>query len=123
LPIANVFASLPITLNGLGVREAAYLVLFGYVGLARSDTIALGLLWFASTLLGGLTGIFAFVTTNQPAASEVGSSRAFGRWAISPGVAAGRFEESTGGTVGRQERQTHCFGRSLRNGLMTLMPV
>ncbi len=69
VPIANVFASLPITLNGLGVREAAYLVLFGYAGLARPDTIALGLLWFASTLLGGLTGIFAFVTTKLPASS------------------------------------------------------
>ena len=73
MPIANVFASLPITLNGLGVREAAYLVLFGYAGLARSDTIALGLLWFASTLLGELTGIFAFDTTNLLAASEEGS--------------------------------------------------
>ncbi len=70
VPIANVFASLPITLNGLGVREAAYLVLFGYAGLARPDTIALGLLWFASTMIGGLTGIFAFVTTKLPAASE-----------------------------------------------------
>ena len=38
VPIANVFASLPITLNGLGVREAAYLVLFGHGGLARSPT-------------------------------------------------------------------------------------
>jgi uncharacterized membrane protein YbhN (UPF0104 family) len=70
VPIANVFASLPITLNGLGVREAAYLVLFGYAGLARPDTIALGLLWFASTMIGGLTGIFAFVTTKLPVAAE-----------------------------------------------------
>jgi glycosyltransferase 2 family protein len=67
VPIANVFASLPITLNGLGVREAAYVVLFGHAGVARPDTIALGLLWFASTMLGGLTGIFAFVTTKLPA--------------------------------------------------------
>lgn len=70
VPIANVFASLPITLNGLGVREAAYLVLFGYAGLARPDTIALGLLWFASTLIGGLTGIYAFVTTKLPVGAE-----------------------------------------------------
>lgn len=70
VPIANVFASLPITLNGLGVREAAYLVLFGYAGVARPDAIALGLLWFASTILGGLTGIFAFVTTKLPASSD-----------------------------------------------------
>ena len=76
VPIANVFASLPITLNGLGVREAAYVVLFGYAGLARPDTIALGLLWFASTMLGGLTGIFAFVTTKLPAASEEADSAA-----------------------------------------------
>jgi uncharacterized membrane protein YbhN (UPF0104 family) len=74
VPIANIFASLPITLNGLGVREAAYLVLLGYARLARPDTIALGLLWFASTMLGGLTGIFAFVTTKLPAASEEADS-------------------------------------------------
>ena len=73
VPIANVFASLPITLNGLGVREAAYLVLFGYAGLARADAIALGLLWFASTILGGLTGIFAFITTKLPASSSEGT--------------------------------------------------
>lgn len=70
VPIANVFASLPITLNGLGVREAAYLVLFGYAGLSKPDAIALGLLWFASTIIGGLSGIFAFVTTKLPIASE-----------------------------------------------------
>lgn len=70
VPIANVFASMPITLNGLGVREAAYLVLFGYAGLARPNAIALGLLWFASTILGGLTGIFAFVTTRLPVSSD-----------------------------------------------------
>jgi len=70
VPIANVFASLPITLNGLGVREAAYLVLFGYAGLAKPDTIALGLLWFAATIIGGLTGIYAFITTELPIASE-----------------------------------------------------
>lgn len=72
VPIANVFASLPITLNGLGVREAAYLVLFGYAGVARGDTIALGLLWFGATVLGGLTGIFAFITTRLPVSADGG---------------------------------------------------
>ena len=70
VPIANVFASLPITLNGLGVREAAYLVLFSQAGLSKPDTIGLGLLWFASTMIGGLSGILAFVTTTLPVASE-----------------------------------------------------
>jgi uncharacterized membrane protein YbhN (UPF0104 family) len=66
VPIANVAASLPITINGLGVREAAYLVLFGIAGVGKHDAIALSLLWFASTALGGLSGIVAFVTTEVP---------------------------------------------------------
>src|SRR6202040_2504779 len=53
VPIANVFASLPITLNGLGVRETAYLVLFSLAGIGKTDAIALSLLYFAATMLGG----------------------------------------------------------------------
>jgi len=66
VPIANVFASLPLTLNGLGIRESAYLVLFGMAGMRKEDAIALGLLWFATTMVGGLTGAIAFVTTPAP---------------------------------------------------------
>jgi glycosyltransferase 2 family protein len=69
VPIANVFASLPLTLNGLGIRESAYLVLFGMAGMARQDAIALGLLWFAATMLAGLTGGIAFVSTPTPVLS------------------------------------------------------
>jgi uncharacterized membrane protein YbhN (UPF0104 family) len=61
VPVAGVFASLPLTVNGLGVREGAYLVLFGMAGMDRSNAIALGLLWFVSTVLGALPGVIAFV--------------------------------------------------------------
>ncbi len=73
VPIANVFASIPITLNGLGVREGTYAVLFGMAGVARPDAVALGLLWFASTTLGGVAGVVPFLTTETPA---FGKSRA-----------------------------------------------
>jgi glycosyltransferase 2 family protein len=63
VPIANVFASLPLTFNGLGIRETAYLVLFGYAGIAKPDAIALGLLWFATTLTGGVTGVFGLMAS------------------------------------------------------------
>jgi uncharacterized membrane protein YbhN (UPF0104 family) len=66
VPIANVVAGLPVTLNGLGVRETAYLVLFGMAGMDRNNAIALGLLWFAATMLGGLTGAIAFAVTRFP---------------------------------------------------------
>ena len=68
VPIANVFASLPLTLNGLGIRESAYLVLFGMAGMPKEDAVALGLLWFAATMVGGLTGAIAFATTPAPVA-------------------------------------------------------
>ncbi len=66
VPISGVLASLPLTLNGLGLRETAYLFLFGMAGLNRDDAIALGLLFFAATMLGGLFGAIAFVTTQVP---------------------------------------------------------
>ena len=73
VPIANVVASLPLTLNGLGLRESAYLVLLGMGGVARDDAIALGLLWFGATMLVGLTGAIAFVMTPTP--TLIASSR------------------------------------------------
>lgn len=71
VPIANVLAALPITLNGLGVRETTYLVMFGMAGIRHDDAIALGLLWFAATMIAGLTGAIAFVTTPTPLATSV----------------------------------------------------
>lgn len=70
VPIANVFASLPLTLNGLGIRESAYLLLFGMAGMRNEDAIALGLLWFAATAVGGLTGAIAFVSTPSSRAAD-----------------------------------------------------
>jgi glycosyltransferase 2 family protein len=66
MPIANAFASIPITLNGLGLREATYLVLLGLAGVSHGDAVALGLLWFATSALAGLTGIVPFLMTGTP---------------------------------------------------------
>jgi glycosyltransferase 2 family protein len=66
VPIANLFASLPITLNGLGVRETFYLMFFAKAGIGHADAIALGLLWFSATALGNLTGVIAFALTDTP---------------------------------------------------------
>ncbi len=66
VPIANVFASLPITLAGLGVRETAYLLLFGMAGVGHDDAIALGLVWFLATIAAGAFGAISFVTTPIP---------------------------------------------------------
>ena len=66
VPITGVLASMPLTLNGLGLRETAYLFLFGMAGVGRDDAIALGLLYFLATMIGGLFGAIAFMTTEVP---------------------------------------------------------
>jgi hypothetical protein len=48
------------------VRETAYLMLFGMAGMLKQDAIALGLLWFAVTVLGNLTGVVSFALTETP---------------------------------------------------------
>jgi uncharacterized membrane protein YbhN (UPF0104 family) len=63
VPMANVAASLPLTFNGIGVREGVYLVLFAMAGVAHQDAVALGLSWFSCTMIGGLTGVVPFVIT------------------------------------------------------------
>ncbi len=71
VPVAGVFASLPLTVNGLGVREGAYLILFGMAGIDRTNAIALGLLWFVSTTLGALPGLLAFAVTSPARAHSI----------------------------------------------------
>ena len=72
VPITNVIASLPITINGLGMREAGYLVLLGMAGVSKDQAVALSILYFAASLAGGFTGVFAFVTTHMPGAPDRG---------------------------------------------------
>ena len=66
VPIANVVASLPVTINGLGLREASYLLLLGLAGVSRDQAVALSILYFAATLSAGLTGIIPFIATPMP---------------------------------------------------------
>ncbi|MGH7841947.1 MAG: lysylphosphatidylglycerol synthase transmembrane domain-containing protein [Candidatus Binataceae bacterium] len=79
VPIANVIASVPLTLNGLGVRESTYLLLFGMAGVARQDAVALGLMWFATTLIAGLSGLWPFIVTPAPTPDIVATPRAQAR--------------------------------------------
>jgi glycosyltransferase 2 family protein len=72
VPITNVIASLPITINGLGMREAGYLVLLGMAGVSKEQAVALSILYFAASLTGGFTGIFAFITTPMPGVANKG---------------------------------------------------
>ncbi len=61
VPIVMAFSSIPISLGGLGVRDAASVVLFAKVGIAAEQAFALSLLNFFFLLVLGILGGLAYV--------------------------------------------------------------
>lgn len=55
-PLVNLLSSLPVSWNGLGVREGGYVFFLSHVGVTRESAVAFGLLWFSTVLVGGLAG-------------------------------------------------------------------
>lgn len=55
-PLAKLSALLPISLGGIGVREAALVVLLGRLSVPATDAVALGLLWDSILISGGILG-------------------------------------------------------------------
>lgn len=56
VPLISVAGMLPVSVNGLGVREALYLLLFGQLGAPAEVAVLLGLMYFAVTLAASLPG-------------------------------------------------------------------
>lgn len=61
VPIVSAVAMLPVTINGLGVREGAWLVLLGGTGIAEARIVGFSLLYFAANLLVGIGGGLLFI--------------------------------------------------------------
>ncbi|HTY55369.1 MAG TPA: lysylphosphatidylglycerol synthase transmembrane domain-containing protein [Candidatus Binataceae bacterium] len=73
VPTTNFFATMPITLSGLGVREGLYIYLFSLIGVPKTEAVALGLLWFTTVTISGLCGAAAFMvakTTPEPLSED-----------------------------------------------------
>jgi glycosyltransferase 2 family protein len=70
-PLVGTFAAIPISLNGLGLREGGYIFLLGIIGIDSENGIAFGLLLFlivaTDSLIGGI--IFLLKKTPRPSAN------------------------------------------------------
>lgn len=60
-PVITVVSTLPISISGLGVREAAFVLLFGIIGISPDMATAMSLAWFISIACGGLAGLFEYL--------------------------------------------------------------
>jgi uncharacterized membrane protein YbhN (UPF0104 family) len=76
-PLVGTFAAIPISLNGLGLREGGYLFLLGLIGINSEKGVAFGLLLFlivaADSLIGGLVFLVKKSPKRTPVAMNVTS--------------------------------------------------
>lgn len=69
-PIASLAAMSPVTLNGMGERTAALVLLMGLEGVGRDRAVALGLAWTALAALSSLIGGLALMCAGGSYRSE-----------------------------------------------------
>lgn len=72
-PPAAIAQNLPIALGGLGVREAAFVLFFGALGVADADAIALGLLVYFVFIIASLAGAPSFAVARRNRAAGTGA--------------------------------------------------
>ena len=69
VPLISIISMLPISVSGIGVREASSVYFFAKVGLDSAGAISLSLLWFAvMALSSGLGGIVFLIGHSQQGA-------------------------------------------------------
>lgn len=61
LPLIILFSMLPISISGLGVREGAFVLLFGLIGVKPEAATAVSLSWFISGAAGSLLGLVEYI--------------------------------------------------------------
>jgi uncharacterized membrane protein YbhN (UPF0104 family) len=65
-PLVGTFSAIPISLNGLGLREGGYIFLLAVIGIGTEQAIAFGLLLFLIVALDSLLGGLLFLLQQIP---------------------------------------------------------
>jgi hypothetical protein len=67
VPLISLAGMLPISVNGLGIREALYVLLFGRIGVPPDAAVSMALLYFAVTFAASLPGGAVYAMQRGPA--------------------------------------------------------
>ena len=73
-PVSAIVATVPLSLNGIGLREAAYVYMLGFFGVGREEAFALGVMWFSIVLLNGAIGGIPYLFGGQLKLDEIRKS-------------------------------------------------
>ena len=64
-PLVNIMAAIPVSLNGLGVREGGYVYFLSHIGVSEESAVAFALTWFAVVMLGGAVGGLVYLAVRR----------------------------------------------------------
>ncbi len=67
IPIISAVSAIPVSLAGLGIREAGFVILFTKVGLASTEALSLSLLVFITMCMVNLIGGVEYLRAGKPA--------------------------------------------------------
>jgi len=66
VPLISLAMVLPLSINGVGVREGGMALLLAPWGIGKEQAVAIGLLWFFATIVTGLIGGGLFLLDRRP---------------------------------------------------------
>jgi hypothetical protein len=66
VPLVSLAGMVPVSVNGLGVREALYILLFGRIGIPAELAVSLALLYFGVTVVASLPGGIVYALQKSP---------------------------------------------------------
>ena len=75
-PLVGTFSAIPVSLNGLGLREGGYIFMLAVIGIGSEQGIAFGLLLFLIVALDSLIGGILFLLQKSPKAGGVIAEKA-----------------------------------------------
>ncbi|MFZ5906312.1 MAG: lysylphosphatidylglycerol synthase transmembrane domain-containing protein [Nitrospirota bacterium] len=75
LPLVVLFTMLPISISGLGVREGAFVLFFGLIGITAEAAAAISLSWFLTMVAGNLLGLLEYIRYKKEGLQVHGNER------------------------------------------------
>lgn len=78
VPLVMLAMVIPVSINGVGVREGGMAMLLAPQGIPSEQAVAIALLWFLATIISGLIGGILFLLDRQPLAKKTFSESSNG---------------------------------------------
>ncbi len=71
VPIIILISFIPVSISGIGLREGAFVILLGTIGVPSDLAMTLSILWFLSVVVASLWGLFEYLRFKAVLGGEV----------------------------------------------------